>query len=413
MRTGGFRRRLEVTIVGLILAVGFLAAVAGYVGVRAALRSDLLDNAVAQAQFAAAVLAPEMVDPPVDVASLDAFSDAIILRGADGLFVDLADDPYATAFQFNTIPADELRQVVDGGRIGSQWVELAGNAYLVVGARQPPDGPSYYFYHDATPITSSLNRLARILGVGLIALLAVSVLLARRVARGVLTPVAEGASAARRMAGGELSVRLDASGQDELAEWAASFNTMAGSLQQRIEELARSESFQRRFVSDVAHELRTPLTALVEEARLPDRVRDLERDMLDLHDLSDPDPAYDLHHDRGDDQQPPHGGRAALDLVPAGAILADPLANAVALQRADHRLFGGIRHGRNLAAPQILQDHALEQVVDVADVKPQINGGVAFHIAVVLIEGDPRAEHDDALDRQLGPIPVGWPLRGT
>lgn len=271
MRTVGFRRRLEITIVGLTLAVGLLAAVAGYVGVRTALRSDLLDNAVAQAQFAAAVLAPEMVGPPVDVDSLDAFSDAASLRGADGLFVDLADDPYATAFQFNIRPSDELRQVVDGGRIGSQWVELAGDAYLVVGARQPPHGPSYYFYHDATPITSSLARLARILAVGLIALLAVSVLLARRVARGVLTPVAEGASAARRMAGGELSVRLDASGQDELAEWAASFNTMADSLQQRIEELARSESFQRRFVSDVAHELRTPLTALVEEAELLSR----------------------------------------------------------------------------------------------------------------------------------------------
>src|SRR2546427_145760 len=41
--------------------------------------------------------------------------------------------------------------------------------------------------------------------------------------------------------------------------------------------------------------------------------------------------------DREEDQDAPHGRRAALDLVPAGAVLADPLANAVALQRADHR----------------------------------------------------------------------------
>lgn len=271
MRPGGFRRRLEVTILGLTLAVGLLAAAAGYLGVRTALRSDLLDNAAARAQFAAGVLGPQMVPSPADPDSLSAFADAVTLRGADGLYVDLPDDPFATAFQFNVLPAAELREVVDGSRIGSQWVELGGVPYLVVGARQPPDGPSYYFYHDATPITGSLERLARILVVGLAVLSGVSLLLARRVARGVLVPVAQAAAAARRMAGGELSARLEVSGEDELAEWAAAFNTMADSLQQRIEELARSESFQRRFVSDVAHELRTPLTALVEEAEVLSR----------------------------------------------------------------------------------------------------------------------------------------------
>src|SRR5207302_7268524 len=43
------------------------------------------------------------------------------------------------------------------------------------------------------------------------------------------------------------------------------------------------------------------------------------------------------HENREEDQDAPHGGCAALALVPAGAILADTLANAVALQRADHR----------------------------------------------------------------------------
>jgi two-component system sensor histidine kinase MprB len=54
---------------------------------------------------------------------------------------------------------------------------------------------------------------------------------------------------------GDLSQRIDVSGEDELSRLAASFNTMLAAL----EESARS---QRQLVSDASHELRTPLTSL-------------------------------------------------------------------------------------------------------------------------------------------------------
>jgi two-component system sensor histidine kinase BaeS len=57
------------------------------------------------------------------------------------------------------------------------------------------------------------------------------------------------------LAGGDLDVRVPASGRDELAQLSASFNAMAEAVQ-------RSEERQRRLVADVAHELRTPLSNL-------------------------------------------------------------------------------------------------------------------------------------------------------
>jgi len=54
---------------------------------------------------------------------------------------------------------------------------------------------------------------------------------------------------------GDLSERIDASGQDELSRLAGSFNSMLGAL----EESARA---QRQLVADASHELRTPLTSL-------------------------------------------------------------------------------------------------------------------------------------------------------
>ncbi len=53
----------------------------------------------------------------------------------------------------------------------------------------------------------------------------------------------------------DLSRRIEASGGDELARLAASFNTM-------LEALDDSQRAQRRLVADASHELRTPLTSL-------------------------------------------------------------------------------------------------------------------------------------------------------
>jgi two-component system, OmpR family, sensor histidine kinase MtrB len=80
--------------------------------------------------------------------------------------------------------------------------------------------------------------------------------------RRVLRPVRRLAEAAQRMSGGDLSVRIQAQGRDELARLVASFNTMAAALQDKVGELQRMEARARQFAGDVSHELRTPLTAM-------------------------------------------------------------------------------------------------------------------------------------------------------
>jgi two-component system sensor histidine kinase BaeS len=61
--------------------------------------------------------------------------------------------------------------------------------------------------------------------------------------------------ASLQLAAGQLDVRVQARGKDELAFLSSSFNAMAEAVQ-------RSEERQRRLVADVAHELRTPLSNL-------------------------------------------------------------------------------------------------------------------------------------------------------
>jgi two-component system sensor histidine kinase MtrB len=107
-----------------------------------------------------------------------------------------------------------------------------------------------------------LGALALFVAAPAVLLLAVITGLAFAASRRVLLPVRRLAHAAERMSGGDLSVRIEPGGRDELARLVASFNEMATALEGKVGELERMEARARQFAGDVSHELRTPLTAM-------------------------------------------------------------------------------------------------------------------------------------------------------
>jgi two-component system, OmpR family, sensor histidine kinase MtrB len=119
----------------------------------------------------------------------------------------------------------------------------------------------YYFF----PLTAQQQTISSIQQSLLVAGIAVVFLLAAvawLVTRWVVVPVRLAAQGARRLSAGELNLRMDVRGSDELAALATSFNEMAASLQEKLAELEDLSQVQRQFVSDVSHELRTPLTTI-------------------------------------------------------------------------------------------------------------------------------------------------------
>jgi two-component system sensor histidine kinase MtrB len=95
-----------------------------------------------------------------------------------------------------------------------------------------------------------------------VGLLAISVGAGLLAAKRVLQPVRTLAAAAERVAGGDLDVRLQPNGDDELAQLVTTFNGMTVNLARTVKELRRLEAQSRRFAADVSHELRTPLAAM-------------------------------------------------------------------------------------------------------------------------------------------------------
>ena len=69
-------------------------------------------------------------------------------------------------------------------------------------------------------------------------------------------------AAARRLAAGDLSTRVPVSGTDEVASLAATFNQMAGQLQDAAEKQKEVERLRSDLIAWVGHDLQTPLASM-------------------------------------------------------------------------------------------------------------------------------------------------------
>lgn len=104
-------------------------------------------------------------------------------------------------------------------------------------------------------LRAGVTRAWSLLGVLGVVVIGVSLLLASRLGRSLTDSVGELGAAARALAAGDLTTRVEVDDPPELAAVAAAFNEMAPRLEALIEE-------EREEVADLSHRLRTPLARL-------------------------------------------------------------------------------------------------------------------------------------------------------
>ena len=117
----------------------------------------------------------------------------------------------------------------------------------------------------------------------------------------------------------------------------------------------------------------------------------------------------DAHDRAGDGARLVGGALVEHDLDLLAADLREDLAEARVVgqidregfQRAVDRVERVVGDGGDHAL-LVLEDHALDQVVDVADLEGQVDAGVALDLALALEVADAAAEQHDVLDRQGG-----------
>ncbi|MEV7519239.1 HAMP domain-containing sensor histidine kinase [Streptomyces sp. NPDC091371] len=190
-----------------------------------------------------------------------------------------------------------LRALVARGDTGSMVGEHQGEP--VMWAAGPADKKALAVW---IPYEHTRNRLrdidtailaSSVVAAGVVAL--AGLFLANRISRRLTTT----AAVARRISAGDLDARVDfpadsdgprqPRSRDEVRDVAQALDSMAGSLQERLEA-------EKRFTADVAHELRTPLTGSLAAAELlpegrpkemiNDRLKALHRLTEDLLEIS-------------------------------------------------------------------------------------------------------------------------------
>jgi len=136
------------------------------------------------------------------------------------------------------------------GRIDTPQGELAFLAVPIQGA--PEDGVfvvTTALSGERAEVTSAVEVLAAVSA----AVLALASLAAFGAATRVLSPLRELTATARSIGESDLTRRIAARGDDEIAELGRTFNAM-------LDRLEKAFSSQRQFVNDAGHELRTPIT---------------------------------------------------------------------------------------------------------------------------------------------------------
>ncbi|MFL4475178.1 MtrAB system histidine kinase MtrB [Paeniglutamicibacter sp. MACA_103] len=188
------------------------------------------------------------------------------LPGDDNLYVGPTASGNLTS---RVVPEALAAQVQESNSVYWQSIEVNAGAGagpgLVFGTKVTlPPGREYglYLVYDLSSVQKTLDFMNRAMGlVGGLLLLVVGGI-TWYVTRAVVRPVAAAAQVSEKLAAGQLEERMVVSGEDEIARLGNSFNHMAASLQDQINQLAMLSQMQQRFVSDVSHELRTPLTTV-------------------------------------------------------------------------------------------------------------------------------------------------------
>lgn len=138
----------------------------------------------------------------------------------------------------NKIPSQWHVLQVDGKTVGYTWLDDS----LINKFGQLPD-----------QIAASLIRAMLI---GLVVTSLIAVLLGVLLTRHFTIPLRRLTEAVKRVGQGDLSIRLEVKGEDDVALLTRAFNGMT-------EQLTRNEEVRSNMVADIAHELRTPLAVIL------------------------------------------------------------------------------------------------------------------------------------------------------
>lgn len=260
----GLRGRMFASFIVACLASTALVAGIGYVLVRRAVLQRAQDAVLVETRDTLARVVPSALEDPVSEETLQNAARSLARPDRSVVVTDGRSTIATGSFGLRDVPATLADRARNG--LYFQRLVLNGEPWLVAATRvragDTDSALSVYVFASLAKERDDLAGIQRALirAGGLTLLLAF--VLAFLLGRSVLRPMRRLGRAARSLGAGDLGVRVDVRGRDELADVARAFNESAASLEYTVRELRRMEANARRFAADVSHELRTPIAAM-------------------------------------------------------------------------------------------------------------------------------------------------------
>jgi two-component system sensor histidine kinase MprB len=310
-----FRTRLALAAAAAVALAVVLASFTVYVVVRSQLRAEV-DRALKKQADEISHRSPDdvaraLIRPDIGLGGPEGYPQVVI--GSRVVHPPGADVTLPVTNSVREVAAGDKGTFLTDAHVNGQHVRMITFSYA--------PGIAVQVARDLTEVDNNLSRVTTyliaiaLIGIGSAAAFGLIV------ARTALAPVRRLTEAAENVTQtGDLSERIEVSGQDELSRLASRFNTMLGAL----EASARA---QRQLVADASHELRTPLTSLrtnievlATTRRLPAAEREpLLRDVVEQLDEMTTLVAELVELAHGD-RQPRKAEDVRLDVLTANAV---------------------------------------------------------------------------------------------
>jgi signal transduction histidine kinase len=243
------RARLTILVAG----IATMTLLAFSIPLAIMLRNAAAERAVSLAQqevHLVTAIVPTSEKPQLEssLAHMNAgFQFPVTVFWTDGTVIG-AEAPRSPAVELAAGQGRSLTAATEGGREILNSVRMPDGGYAVIRA-----------YVDDSHLTAGVGRSWLLLGAIALVLLGIGLLLASRLAKVLLVPLADLTEVSNRLADGDLDARASAEGPAEFKRVGAALNSLAD----RIRDLLEAE---RERVADLSHRLRTPLTVLRLEA---------------------------------------------------------------------------------------------------------------------------------------------------
>jgi len=246
---------MRARVILLVLAVGSLILVSFMVPLALLLRTFAADNAVSGATIRAQFFAPLL--PTLDAGQLRTTVIRINQQHpSEPITIFLPDGRQLGA------PAARSADVKLAAQGYSFTEQAPGGVAILVAVQGLPEGGGTAVIRIFVPnakLRQGVSHAWLVLSAIAVGLLAMAVVVAAQLARGLVRPLADVAGVAEQLAHGDLSARAPVAGPPEIRQVSNGLNRLAA----RIGELLAHE---RETLADLSHRLRTPLTALRIEA---------------------------------------------------------------------------------------------------------------------------------------------------